>query len=203
MAHLVFVYGTLLTGCGNHRVIEAGDLVGPAITDAEYTMISLGGFPGVIEGGRVAVAGELYRVSDTTLASLDQLEGNGNFYTRIEREITTTDGELVTAWVYCLPAHYLTDHSVIESGSWREHLRRNPPKFQAWIETAWTDDDASDNVDASDDASDWNGSYPWEEEQLEIMCAGCDTREARVNVIGMDLCCDCAKLFGSDEEGDA
>ena len=60
----VFVYGTLLSGFGNHARLLAGrsKMIGEAQTYAEYTMVSLGGFPGVIEGGDTSIQGEVYEV---------------------------------------------------------------------------------------------------------------------------------------------
>ena len=174
MAHLVFTYGTLLSGCGNHAVIAAGELIGEAITTATYAMVSLGGFPGVIPGGETAIAGELYSVSDATLIHLDRLEGNGHFYTRIERTVTLTDGRMRTAWIYELPESHL-DHEAIESGSWRE----------------W-------------EATHCAAPMPWEmEPELdEAMCEGCDVNVAVKQVMDLELCRSCARIFAEDEEDD-
>jgi len=75
--HKVFVYGSLLSGLGNHRLLEDSKLIGNAITPPEFIMIDLGSFPGVVhvlEDGSTVV-GEVYEVDDTTMKRLDHLEG--------------------------------------------------------------------------------------------------------------------------------
>lgn len=181
MTHLVFVYGTLLSGCGNHRVIARGERIGEAVTDASFHMVSLGGFPGVIDGGEQVIAGEVYRVDDVTLAGLDQLEGNGHFYTREERRVVTTAGEVFEAWIYLLPARYL-DHEGIESGSWRTHVASRPrPTRRWWDEPATTADPEPD----------------------ELLCEGCDSAPIEIHVLGLDLCESCARHFVCDVDDDS
>lgn len=75
--HKVFVYGSLLSGLGNHRLLESSKLIGNAITPPEFIMIDLGSFPGVVhvlESGSTVV-GEVYEVDDITMKRLDRLEG--------------------------------------------------------------------------------------------------------------------------------
>ena len=185
MAHLVFVYGSLLRGLGNHRVIADGELLGEGVTDANYHMVSLGGFPGVIEDGKTAIVGELYRVSDATLRGLDQLEGNGSFYTRVQRTITLTDGRTRTAWIYLLPAErgYL-DNDPVETGSWREYHQRTRRTWWHAAETVYTDDE------------------PELDDHMEVMCEGCETQEATTELYGMQLCRDCVRLLTDDFDTD-
>ena len=193
MTHLVFTYGSLLTGLGNHRVIAAAELIGEAITEAGWTLVSLGGFPGAIEGGEIAIVGELYRVSDATLANLDQLEGNGSFYTRLERKIITTDGREHTAWIYALPSENL-NRTIVESGDWREfHALQSPAR--SWFSVS-TQDDTSDD----DDAERYGEPYPWEIDDDAIVCEGCECRDATTHAIGLDLCRECARLFVYDDD---
>lgn len=192
MTHLVFTYGSLLTGLGNHRVISAGELIGEAITEAGWTLVSLGGFPGAIEGGGVAIVGELYRVSDAMLERLDQLEGNGSFYTRVERKIITTDGRERIAWIYALPSENL-NRPIVESGDWREfHALRAPAHSWFSVSTRYDDDDND-----SDDGE----PYPWENDDEDVItCEGCECRDATTKALGLDLCRECARLFVSDDD---
>jgi gamma-glutamylcyclotransferase (GGCT)/AIG2-like uncharacterized protein YtfP len=93
--HIVFVYGTLRAGCGNHRLLQQPGATRLA-ADAEvrisgYKMLHLGGFPGIIPGEPTdEIVGELYAVNDEVLRSLDYLEGYraendpGNLYDRVE-----------------------------------------------------------------------------------------------------------------------
>jgi gamma-glutamylaminecyclotransferase len=127
MTTLVFTYGTLMQGEGNHRVMvwAGGRYVGEARTAAAFTLLHLGGFPGVVAEGDQAVTGEVYEVAD--LRPLDRLEGHPNFYRREQVEVTTASGQTVTAWVYLLPPRYLDDHDTIPSGDWRDLPRRSFP----------------------------------------------------------------------------
>lgn len=120
----VFVYGSLLKGFGNHRLLRNATFVGEAKTTAEYTMISRGGFPGVFPGGHTEILGELYDVDEETAKRLDWLEGvdykdphNGHYR---KEEITLAGGE--KAFIYFINEHCQTG-PVIESGSWREFTK--------------------------------------------------------------------------------
>jgi gamma-glutamylaminecyclotransferase len=79
---LLFVYGTLMRGQRNHAFLDAAQYLGRVRTAASYTLVSLGPFPALREGGSAAVEGELYEVDGAILADLDQLEGHPNFYRR-------------------------------------------------------------------------------------------------------------------------
>ena len=133
-APLVFVYGTLLRGEGNHGLIEHQG------TDMEYVgtawvrgrIFDLGAFPGFGEGaGRVK--GEIYRVhSARALASLDGLEGyradapERSMY--IRREIRTHPWPR-KAWIY----EWNGRHPGVDipSGDWHQHMDE---KMQRQIE---------------------------------------------------------------------
>ncbi|MEZ4323566.1 MAG: gamma-glutamylcyclotransferase family protein, partial [Polyangiales bacterium] len=78
----VFVYGTLLAGEPNHRVLAGARLVANARTQPAFELRDLGPFPGLVSGGAHAVAGEVYEVDEATLAALDRLEGHPRFYRR-------------------------------------------------------------------------------------------------------------------------
>ena len=69
-------------------------------SSADFKMISLSSFPGVIhsENG-FHISGELYRVDDRTLQTLDRLESNGSFY---RRELVKLKGFEEDAWMYVL-----------------------------------------------------------------------------------------------------
>ena len=113
--HQVAVYGTLKQGHGNHRLLSLSKFLGITETEEEWSMLHLGGFPGLIEGSS-AVHIEVYEVNDETFSRLDMLEGYPSFYNR--REIETKFG---TAWVYYLDSPYnYHDRPVIEHGCWGE-----------------------------------------------------------------------------------
>lgn len=99
--HNIFVYGTLKTGYGNNRLLQSSEYCGQDITSsADFKMISLSSFPGVVhtENG-FHISGELYRVNDKTLQSLDRLESNGSFY---KRELVKLKEFEEDAWMYVL-----------------------------------------------------------------------------------------------------
>ena len=113
----VFVYGSLLSGFGNHRLLEGSRLIGHAKTPPGYRMHSLGGFPGVVPTGNAVVHGEVYEVDAQTLAALDRLEGHPRFYRR--RPICLANGAIVDT--YLLSQHQVADRPVVATGDWRRH----------------------------------------------------------------------------------
>jgi gamma-glutamylcyclotransferase (GGCT)/AIG2-like uncharacterized protein YtfP len=102
----VFVYGTLKQGHGNHRLLAQSKFLGRCVLTGPFRLISLGGFPGLVEVGESDedqdISGEVYQVSEDVLQSLDMLEGHPRFYTRYK--ITTP---YKNAWAYFLPPEYL------------------------------------------------------------------------------------------------
>lgn len=115
----VFVYGSLLAGEPNHRVLTGAALVGAAVTTPAFTMHDLGAFPGLVADGEQAVAGEVYEVDGAALARLDRLEGHPSFYRRTP--ITLADGAEVET--YLLTRAQVAGRPVVETGSWRAHRK--------------------------------------------------------------------------------
>lgn len=109
----VFVYGTLMAGQPNHRLLAQARCVGEALTRPEFDLVDLGAFPGLCVGGHTAVSGEVYDVDDPTLLALDRLEGHPHFYHR--EPIVLADGNVVETYLY--PA--CAGRAVIASGDWR------------------------------------------------------------------------------------
>ena len=73
----VFVYGTLKRGLQYSHVLNDQTFLGETTTTADYRMYSLGDYPGLKEvepGSGVQVQGEIYRVDQTCLRNLDQVE---------------------------------------------------------------------------------------------------------------------------------
>ena len=111
----VFVYGSLRKGGGLHDVLEDCKFLCFAKTSCNYTMISLGSFPALLEEGDNSILGEIYEVNKQTLASLDRIEGHPNFYKRTK--IKLEDESFVEGYV-------LNDRSFTEncekvlSGNW-------------------------------------------------------------------------------------
>ena len=111
----VFVYGTLLAGEPNHRLLASAKLVARARTKPAFNLYDLGAFPGLVRGGSHAVVGEVYEVDKPTLAALDRLEGHPRFYLRTR--IALDDGALVQT--YLLTPEQVEGYRVIVSGNWR------------------------------------------------------------------------------------
>ena len=118
---LVFVYGTLKRGFGNHRVMVAagGEYLGAA-TRQFAKLVHLGGFPGLVETNNPddIVYGEVYKVE--RLGPLDMLEGyrssaDDGMYLRRAKNIVMEDGTEVLAYLY-IWNHGYEGRPVIEGG---------------------------------------------------------------------------------------
>ena len=119
----VAVYGSLRRGFGNHGLLEDSLFIGEALTEARYTMLHLGGFPGVVKKGNTSITVELYDVDEETLRRLDRLEGHPGFYERLPVKVLPvnadqTDAPQAWEWVsmYLLPNDW--DGAAIETGDW-------------------------------------------------------------------------------------
>ena len=140
MLHKLFVYGSLKQGFGNHDFLESSKYLGTYDTsDANYRMISMGSYPGVVEldgqDEHCYILGELYEVDDDTLARVDRLEGNGSFYTRKIVELSETD-DTIEAWMYLLPKQFLdfeTDTCYTVSSQRRVELNERT-NWQVWTQ---------------------------------------------------------------------
>lgn len=115
----VFVYGTLLSGESNHRLLEGSTKVGNYALAKGFLMKNLGPFPACVEesDNPIPVIGEVWKVSPETFARLDRLEGYPDFYNR--KQIDTFSGP---AWIYFCNEE--KDRPTILSGSWKKHLGR-------------------------------------------------------------------------------
>ncbi len=99
--HVVAVYGTLKKGHGNyHRYLTDSKFVGSGTTKDKYPLI-IHGLPYMLDkkgkGHNVKV--DVFKVNDTVLGKLDQLEGHPNWYCRKQITITMKKKE-VTCWLY-------------------------------------------------------------------------------------------------------
>lgn len=101
---LVFVYGTLKRGFGNHRVMAdaGGEFVCEGRTVTPFPLV-VQGLPYLIfrPGNGQRVEGEVYRIADDEgWYRLDSLEGHPNFYRRKLIEVEGEDGDIYEAWAY-------------------------------------------------------------------------------------------------------
>jgi gamma-glutamylaminecyclotransferase len=85
MTHPLFVYGTLKRGGSNHRFLAGEKFVAEARLRSGYRMFDVGGHPGLVPdpSATYEIEGELWSVSDSALATLDDFEGVAeNLYRR-------------------------------------------------------------------------------------------------------------------------
>jgi gamma-glutamylcyclotransferase (GGCT)/AIG2-like uncharacterized protein YtfP len=124
MGHLVFVYGTLLRGEVNHRLLSAAEYLGDHKTEPRFTLLELGAYPGVVLGGHTAISGEIYRVGEAAMRQLDRLEDYPRLYDRVL--ISSAFGR---TWIYVYRGR-IQGRRVIASGDWRD-LTQPPDAIQA------------------------------------------------------------------------
>lgn len=120
----VFVYGTLLSGQHNNRLLATSRLVGKATLLGR--LYSLGSFPAMRLDWTGVVSGEVWSVDDRTLERLDELEGVAHgFYARRAVRPILASGQAVAAYVYEISADTLTPETEqIYSGDWIDHLQK-------------------------------------------------------------------------------
>lgn len=121
--HLCFVYGSLLSGLGNHHVLEGAKFQGGVCLPLKVQMISLGSYPALVRGDEQTrcIHGEVYEVDDEGLQRLDFLEGHPRFYRREQ----TAEG----FWVYILTDASTPDEpKVVKSCDWRAYYNEGRKK---------------------------------------------------------------------------
>ena len=111
----VFVYGSLLSGQPNAGRLAGARPLGAAWTEPAYTLVDLGTYPGLVEGGATAVAGEVYEVDGALLAALDAFEGHPDDYRRTPVRLAGGD----VAEAYVVPAERALGGIVVPTGDWR------------------------------------------------------------------------------------
>ena len=81
---VLFVYGTLKRGLGNHRFLAGQEFLGETATEPCYRVIDLRRYPGLIldEANGLAVKGELWSVSARCIEALDEFEGEAGQFVR-------------------------------------------------------------------------------------------------------------------------
>lgn len=109
----LFVYGTLMRGQHNHRVLAGARFVGPALTRDAFTLLDLGGCPALVTGPVSRIVGEVFEVDEVTLARCDRLEGHPTLYRR--EPVTLDDGSKASTYRYVQGSRRAP---VILSGSW-------------------------------------------------------------------------------------
>lgn len=119
--NLVFVYGSLKKGQGNHGVLYPSELHVPTPKPTKFVgndkilgrIYDLGYYPGLKPDFDAKVHGEIYEVDAPVLERLDRLEGHPDLYTR--KEVLTENG--VKCWTYFYNGNVDNRH-YIRSGVW-------------------------------------------------------------------------------------
>lgn len=113
---VVFVYGTLKKGFGNHSLLSR-DPFATRQTEIRYKMVDLGGnFPGLIKSSFLNnISGELYLIDKADEVRLDRLEGYPSFYGKDTIEIGS-----IEAIVYTLPEEY-SKYKTVKEGTWTQN----------------------------------------------------------------------------------
>jgi gamma-glutamylcyclotransferase (GGCT)/AIG2-like uncharacterized protein YtfP len=129
MKKRITVYGSLLKGLGNSGLLANDEsiLLGEHVIEDNLTMISLGGFPGLIitpeQTSKIHV--ETYEVSDMVFRRVEHLEGFPTFYNR--KSVSTPYGES-EVYVLANASRYSEDRLVPadENGviNWRKYRMR-------------------------------------------------------------------------------
>lgn len=127
--HLLFVYGTLKRGYGNHHYLGDDAIFYGKAKVTNVCLYHGPGFPYAFLTDDGAIAkGELYQIDDAALARCDSLEGYPYHYDRkkvlvVLNENTIDDPFIWTeeAWIYVSPNQ--PRGSKIESGEWNGRQR--------------------------------------------------------------------------------
>ena len=120
--HLIFVYGTLRKGQGNHRLLERSKFIRNAKTKLRYALYG-NGVPFLSRTKAVSqITGEVYSIDNATLSRLDELEGHPDMYKREQAEVVLQNGTELNAWIYF---HDTAHGDVIQSG---DFLQQTAPQ---------------------------------------------------------------------------
>jgi len=148
----VFVYGTLMRGYGNHRLLERARFISPAMTRREFSLYSLGAFPAavrLVEGDpdAISIRGEVYEVDAQTLVRLDQLEGvSHGFYNRTVHQLHS--------WTQRLPVFMYTMSEprgqLLDRGDWR-----TARIAERWFATQVPADDENESAESAQKELRW------------------------------------------------
>ena len=120
MNTLLFVYGTLKRGCGNHRQLTGQAFIGIARTPPGFRLHDMGGYPGLVTAADATegVTGEVWSVDARGLARLDAFEGvaEGLYRRNPIALLPPFHDQLVEAY---WPARAV-DHLPVVGANWRE-----------------------------------------------------------------------------------
>lgn len=117
----IAVYGSLLSGFGNHRLLSNGDaqLLGTDRITIPYGMISYGGFPALVPSQVPQdISIEVYECNNETYQRVEWLEGYPSFYQKAV--VSTKFGEVE---IYVIEKETMfenqPDSIKVDDGDWR------------------------------------------------------------------------------------
>lgn len=119
--NLLAVYGTLKRGFGNNRLLSTSEFIGEDIIETDMTMISMGGFPGLVEtpGTKNKIHIEVFKPdSEETKKRIDSLEGHPGWYKK--KEITTAFGP-ANVYYFSENEYSITENNIIRDGNWKRN----------------------------------------------------------------------------------
>jgi gamma-glutamylcyclotransferase (GGCT)/AIG2-like uncharacterized protein YtfP len=133
----VFVYGTLLTGYYNNKLLRTSAFIDKGIMSEGFRMFTDNGmYPYLISDidSFDLISGEVWAVDSNVLDSLDRLEGytsSNPYYNHYERligvKIRLNSGQYVETYVYIAGknrAQYIIENSMyIPHGDWRQFCK--------------------------------------------------------------------------------
>ena len=111
---LIFVYGSLKQGFGNHRFINQLPLFNATLKD--YILLTLDiGYPAIMPGEGL-VEGEVYQIDDETTKTLDRLEQHPTYYCRQSVRVIEKD---------TLKMHQAFTYVIVNPSGWRPYGKTN------------------------------------------------------------------------------
>ena len=119
---LLFVYGLELEGERDHDLVAGAELVGVVRTLPRYTLVDLGVYPSLIEGGTTSVTGELYRAGKQARFTLDVKKECPVLFRRGSVEL---EGDL-RAETYFMREEQVRGKRRLKLGSWKERFAPRP-----------------------------------------------------------------------------
>ena len=129
---LLFVYGSLLAGEPDHGLLAEAEPLGQALTPPAYHLVELQSYPALVPGGRLQVAGEVYRISRDMLLRIDVHKEVPRLFDRVSIELA--DGRCVQT--YTMRLDQVPGRRRLRSGDWRQRFsssrRPAPGPFVKW-----------------------------------------------------------------------
>jgi len=112
----IAVYGSLLSGLHNHRLLGDSKLLEHKIITGPYMMVDLGNYPGLVKSAyNNSITVEIYEVTKKTFKRLDELESYPNFYNREYIQC------LEDTWIYFLNDYDRHVEHLVLSGDWKSY----------------------------------------------------------------------------------